>query len=140
MKRLSGKVSYPSKPNPTTLDALAVYLGYSDWRTFVSQERRDPIQKKERSTTPKPLQYTKPLLVLALIMVPELIMIYSKPVKNYDPNDFEFNAETVSTGIPNSVIFRYNAKAADKDAKVAIQEDWDELKRVFVNREDSVDQ
>lgn len=137
LKRLSGKVSYTSKPNPTTLDVLAAYLGYPDWRTFVSQEKPDPIQKKEKSTTPKSLQYAKPLLVLALIMVTVLLMIYRKPV-NYDANDFEFNAESVSTGIPNSVVFRYNAKAADKDAKVAIQQDWDEGKRVSVNREDSV--
>lgn len=138
LKRLSGKVNYTSKPNPTTLDVLAVYLGYSDWRTFVSQGKSDPIQKKKKSTTAKPLQYTKPLLMLALIMVTLLLMIYSKPVVNYDTNDFEFNAESVSTGIPNSVVFRYNAKAADKDAKVAIQQDWDKRKRVSVNREDSV--
>lgn len=137
LKRLSGRVSYTSKPNQTTLDVLAAYLGYSDWRTFVSQEKPYPNQNKKKSTIHKPLQYAKPLLILALIMVTVLLMIYSKPV-NYDASDFEFNAESVSTGIPNSVIFRYNAKAADKDAKVAIQQDWDKRKRVYVNREDSV--
>lgn len=34
LKRVWGKVNYTSKPNLSTLDTLAKFVGYPDWRAF----------------------------------------------------------------------------------------------------------
>ena len=36
LKRLWGRVAYRSQPSPTTLDALAVFLGHEHWRSYVA--------------------------------------------------------------------------------------------------------
>src|SRR5688572_301255 len=34
LKRIWGKIRYDSKPTPTTLNTLARFVGYEDWRDF----------------------------------------------------------------------------------------------------------
>ena len=36
LKRVWGRIAYKSSPSPTTLDALASYLGYENWRTYAN--------------------------------------------------------------------------------------------------------
>src|SRR5215470_13493404 len=36
LKRIWGKVKYESSPNLATLNALAIFIGFADWRSFVS--------------------------------------------------------------------------------------------------------
>lgn len=138
LKRLSGKVNYTSRPNSSTLNVLATYLDHKDWRTFLSHESNGHIQKRNKVTPPLVIQYSKPLIAIGLILVTIFLLIYSKPVVSYNANDFDFEVRSVSTGLPNSVVFKYNAKAADTDASVAIQQDWDKRKRVVVHRRDSI--
>src|SRR5688572_20850844 len=37
LKRIWGKVKYDSSPNTATLNALAVFLGYENWKSFRQQ-------------------------------------------------------------------------------------------------------
>src|SRR4051812_23401723 len=53
LKRLWGKIRYDSKPTPTTLNTLAQYLGYENWRSFrVTQEanRAKPVKLKKKNS------------------------------------------------------------------------------------------
>src|SRR5688500_6826322 len=38
LKRVWGKVKYDSLPSPTTLNTLAVFAGYKNWREFRQQQ------------------------------------------------------------------------------------------------------
>lgn len=56
----------------------------------------------------------------------------------YKREDFVFTSRPVSTGIPNSVVFDYDASAADENSKIEIQQDWDKTKRMAIDKTDSV--
>ena len=45
LKRIWGKVSYESTPNMATLNALAQFAGYENWRVFTATDFQ-PLQEK----------------------------------------------------------------------------------------------
>src|SRR5215831_14786601 len=53
LKRIWGKVKYESSPNAATLNAMARYTGYADWREFQQKNRIPELTEKE-STPPLP--------------------------------------------------------------------------------------
>jgi hypothetical protein len=61
-----------------------------------------------------------------------------KEVIIYKPGDFAFTSRPVSDGIPNSVVFEFDATAAKNGAKIEIQQDWDRNKRLVIDKHDSV--
>lgn len=137
LKRLSGRVHYGSKPNNSTLDALAKYVGFKDWREFVKNV--EPIKgsdgKRHRGKITR-ITYGMGLLVLLVIL--SLSFPFYKVTTHYNPNDFSFSVKSVASGLPNSVIFKYDASMADDKDKIEIQQDWDKRKRVVVNKTDSI--
>ncbi len=52
--------------------------------------------------------------------------------------DVLFTTKTVSDGIPNSVVFKYDTSDAPENAIVEIQQNWDKRKRTTINKEDSI--
>lgn len=137
LKRLSGRIHYKSKPNNSTLDALAMYTGYHDWRSFLkSFEPTKAIKNKKTTTKTGVLIYG--LSVLLLVVAVSSYFLLQSPVKYYNPNDFSFSVKSVAIGLPNSVVFKYDASIADEKAKIEIQQDWDERKRVIVDKNDSI--
>ncbi len=136
LKRLSGKVSYASKPNNSTLNALVGYVGFKDWRTFLKNTVTiEPVvnTKPNKKSWPK---YIMPILALAIGLV--IYFYYSPNVKTYNPDDFTFDSRPVSTGLPNSVVFDYDASAAAADSKIEIQQYWDETKHMTIDKTDSI--
>ncbi len=138
LKRLSGRVGYTSKPNKTTLNALAKYVGFEDWSAFANHcEGKVHKTKKEIK-----IRTTKNYLILFVLLGAALSLFvffpFTKSTTTYDPNDFSFNVKSVGTGLPNSVIFKYDATPANDKAIIEIQQDWDERKRVLVSKNDSV--
>ncbi len=125
LKRLWGKVRYDSKPTPTTLNTLAQYLGYENWRSFrVTEEanrvkvlKQEPVKKKKRS------------LWWALLLVPFIALAFlfmPKSKTEYDPSLFSFTSKKViDIGVPNTVVFDYDATAASPDDSIFVQQSWD---------------
>ncbi|TLF43193.1 hypothetical protein [Maribacter aurantiacus] len=138
LKRLSGKVKYGSRPNTATLNALAQYVGFKDWRAFVqdSEASNPPIQKLTKTKG----RNTKILLILILVLIASIFAFFGieKNKPSYKSDDFVFKGKSVTTGLPNSVVFNFDASVADEDAKIEIQQDWDKRKRTLVNKNDSV--
>ncbi|MEC3966853.1 hypothetical protein [Flagellimonas halotolerans] len=138
LKRLSGKVNYASHPNKTTLNALANYIGFKDWGAFSNYCDGKFVKGKKEGKANLPM---KPLIAFLLLGIALFSSVFLTARKNdtiYNPDDFAFNGKSVTMGLPNSVVFRYDASAADEKAKIEIQQDWDESKRVLVNKNDSV--
>jgi hypothetical protein len=139
LKRIWGKLKYENAPTLTTLNALAQFAGYSDWRSFCTNEdlpetvaiSDSPVREGRNSVTRKFNRYLLiipfPVIAIAYFLIPAL----KPPV---DPNKFEFRADKMVTeGVPNSVVFHYDAKAAKTDS-VFIVQTWDIRRKKKVSK------
>jgi len=138
LKRLCGKISYTSQPNSTTLDALAKYVGFDDWRAFMDSSNILEVPIEQNETKNRFRKYIIPFSLLVLALVCSVFFLFEGSATVYDAEDFTFSGESVTTGLPNSVVFRYDASVADEKAKIEIQQDWDKRKRIVVSKDDSV--
>jgi hypothetical protein len=124
LKRLWGKVKYDSKPTPTTLNTLAQYLGYENWRSFrVTEEanRGKNLARKETKRAP----WWIALLVLPVVIGAAFLLIPRKKTQ-LDPALFSFTSKKViDVGVPNTVVFDYDASNARPDDSVFVQQSWD---------------
>jgi hypothetical protein len=169
LKRVWGKVKYDSLPNTHTLNTLAQFLGYDNWRDLAAQHppaqnppaqplpevtqnppgpsryspdnTQHPPDAALNSTNGKPDQPARPLHrqfrriwlgapILVLILAILLFLHGQQPPPQ--PQDYTFNSKKVVTaGLPNSVIFDYDASRSPDDS-VIIQQSWDTTRRVKV--------
>lgn len=139
LKRFFGKVKYGSSPSVTTLNTLSQFLGFEDWRDFESKE--EPVQESKpdsRENPPKinsglPKQYYSIAGVILLLIVASTFYFQSQP--KYNPDDFSFSSKTILTsGLPNSVIFDYEASKVEAPDSVFISQSWDIRRRVPVDK------
>jgi len=137
LKRLSGRVNYSSKPNSNTLDALAKYVGFNDWRDFLKNVESDKSVRREKQTGKiAPIKYRIGLLVLILVV--SLYFLFNRDTRHYNPDDFSLSVKSIALGLPNTVIFKYDATIANDKDKIEIQQNWDKRKKVVVSKNDSI--
>jgi len=134
LKRIWGKVRYKSIPNLSTLNALARFAGYPNWRSLVNSS--DSLDSSGKVALSKIKSTKKVWLFVSLMVVGILIgfMVQRKSSKQLFYNSIAFNSRPVSTGIPNTVIFKYDASQSNADS-VFIQQNWDERRRVRVDKD-----
>lgn len=156
LKRVWGKVSYKNAPSLTTLHTLARFLGYADWRAY-QQKFRAPVTGVS-SILPEPIEAAsgvveRPIVeegvrpsntkrkqliytlggVLVLLMIIGFITVQrnARP----DASKFSFSAnKVISEGVPNSVVFTYDATAATTDS-VYIVQTWDTRRKTLVPKD-----
>lgn len=139
-------IKYESNPSDMTLNTLAQYVGHGDFRGFVStldvrntEVARGNAKGKWFELPPFQSRPTTIFISGAVFMLIAVIALsYSATDTKYDPDDFYFTSYKVTQGLPNSVVFEYRAKKARENAKVEIQQSWDERKRMDISREDSL--
>ncbi|MEO0873409.1 MAG: hypothetical protein AAFY48_02290 [Bacteroidota bacterium] len=139
LKRVWGKVSYDSKPTTNTLDVLASFLGYDNWRHFASAVEHPPSQTKHGESNPLnginrrrwgQIAAIGGAIVILLLLFPSL---ENEP--QFNPDDFHFSSATVrSVGIPNSVIFDIDALKSPFDS-IEVQQSWDPRLRKTLPKE-----
>ena len=150
LKRIWGKVKYDSLPNPYTLSTLVQFLGYENWRDFKMKNKSDSIipgpasessatadQNKFRIIRNRNAGLLKPFLFIAalLILAICIVVFIPHPKKKINPEDYTFSSKKVLTmGLPNSVIFDYDASKAPTDS-VIIQQSWDTTLRTTVSKD-----
>ena len=147
LKRVWGRVAYASQPSTTTLDALAVFAGFDHWRAFRAAAAAKSTSGGERGLATSgrvPPPKTKRLLPLALAALAVIaLLIYqafapaSAPEKAsspaINPEDYHRSFRPVTTGVPNSVVFNYDATKAPTDS-VFLQQNWDSRRREKLDR------
>lgn len=153
LKRIWGKVKYDSVPAITTLNTLAQFIGYDNWRSFKQSSSAEPIIPQKEGAVipnqpspaiieeaePKTKQYVWFWLGLGAIIFIGILGFYfaGKKVPAPTPMDvskYEFTSKKVITeGVPNSVIFDYDASASPTDS-VFIQQSWDKMRREAVSK------
>lgn len=139
LRRMWGRVEYNHLPSTTTLNTLARFAGAEDWRTFVRDGRRTAEEMVESpveiTETQKPYKWKTLAGVLALFLALILIgmLAFDKGEPQLEKKAYAFGSQPVTRGIPNSVIFTYDATASPTDS-VFIQQSWDETRRVRVDK------
>lgn len=144
LKRVWGKVRYDSSPTSTTLNVLVQYLGYPNWHDFqypatlpnpVADRpwppRIDsaPVPPNARRPKNRVMLYGMGMGLLGLLA----IGLASDGHLPLSPQDFAFRSRPLTQGIPNSVVFDYDATASPTDS-VFIQQSWDPTRRQLVSR------
>jgi len=147
LKRVFGRVDYQSRPSLTTLNTLAQYIGYEDWRAFRHVCARDltsrnvvpgePVLRKQATERKKygHLFIKVILFVLVLISMGFLVERFVLRQQHFNNTAFHFSSKTILTqGLPNSVVFDYDASAATGGDSVFIAQSWDTSRKVQVDR------
>lgn len=133
LKRIWGKVKYTSIPNLTTLDTLAQFADFPSWRAFCNAQE----QRAEPETlNPKKRSYRAPFLLIGIVSLLAMIglAIQKKASKPLVYKNIRFSSQPVTSGIPNTVIFKYEAEDSNADS-VFIQQNWDERRRFKVDKD-----
>jgi hypothetical protein len=139
LKRLWGRVAYKNVPALNTLNTLARFAGYVDWRAF-RQNGNAPAQEpvvveKKPEPTRARRSYYWAMGLLPLIAAIYFLTSLRKHVRTPEPEDFAFNADKmVTSGLPNSVVFHYDATAALNDS-VYIVQTWDMRRKTAVPKD-----
>ena len=142
LKRIWGKLKYDNDPSTATLNTLAKYAGYTDWRRFLicmKEESPSPMEKisKNEPSIRHEGSQRKYLLtggIAGMLLISYFLLSSIKKAPYINPKDFQFKADKMLTvGVPNSVVFTYNARAAKTDS-VFIVQTWDIRRKTLVNR------
>jgi hypothetical protein len=139
LRRIWGRVEYNHLPSGTTLNTLARFAGASDWRAFIKQGKPATAIPEEIAASVIPSQKPRnwkrlawaATVVLAIILAS--IFAFDKGEPQLEKGAYTFTSHQVTRGIPNSVIFTYDASASPTDS-VFIQQSWDDRKRVLVDK------
>ncbi|UZR97030.1 hypothetical protein [Chondrinema litorale] len=125
------------QPHPSTLNALVSILGFKEWNDFKLAHQTQP---KVQEIHPQKLQ--KKLLPLAVVVTLLLTgFLYWSFTKEDSKSSLQINGpfnfaanKTVSSGVPNSVIFDYDVANIKADS-FFIQQSWNAQNKEAINPE-----
>ncbi len=138
LKRL-WKNQFAQLPHAATLDALAQFLDYQDWHDFKARQGPPGHPPKVSSTRKTSLILSAAIIVfgVALVVVANLGFSPSdRPVRILGDVGFEVD-KTVASGVPNTILFRYDLGNVEADS-FFIQQSWNRLLRRSIDPADEV--
>jgi hypothetical protein len=125
LKRVWGRVRYDSSPNAVTLDALARFVGFDNWRVFKNSVHQPQVIAKVPHKSYLPLIGKLALVVIALGIAIAWAYKPDKQTVTISTNaSVKFESRKVTENLPNSVVFNYDASALGVDS-VTLQQSWD---------------
>lgn len=110
--------NYSGSPKISTLNALAIYLGYDNWKEYYKENKggKYGIGKAKNKLSPR----KKALIFIIILVLPCIYFIITKSLSfgNDLVTDitFFYNTDFDSTRIPVTVTFNYNIKHIKKDS------------------------
>ncbi len=126
------KNHYDRLPHESTLDTLAQYAGFSGWKNFkrtISDQQEPSVYKKQYSLSRKNIRKILAFAIIAVGIVAFSVMSL-KPSKVFKDYKADFSADkTRTSGLPNTVVFSYDASHIPADS-FFIQQSWDANRRV----------
>jgi len=137
LKRL-WKDDFTQLPHPATLDALVSILGFKDWQNFKKEYAEKSDHQRPKEVTWGRKGSAVPLLVsLGVVIVIAGFFIlqgFNKSVKKLSlPEKIPFTADkTVTSGVPNTVMFNYDLKNVQADS-FFIQQSWNPRNKVKID-------
>ncbi|HEY2348718.1 MAG TPA: hypothetical protein VGH64_06865 [Puia sp.] len=150
LKRIWGKVKYDSAPTITTLNTLASFTGFENWRDFRQKQtiHADTLPAGGTTTEIKTISATgktgRSILIpvatvgFAILSILSWNFFSSKTItkKETVPSGaYQFSSKKmVLRGVPNSVVFEYDASSSAEDS-IFIQQSWDNRLRARVPKD-----
>jgi hypothetical protein len=147
LKRIFGKASYHSSPSLTTLNTLARFIGFTNWRDFTKHIAPQPVVPDIPATHiivpdsavihPNKRRYFVYGIISTLVIIGLIAFMAQKKARqqSLDYNKFAFKADKIVTeGLPNSVVFTYDATTAGPKDSVFIIQTWDSRRKKKVDR------
>ncbi len=138
LKRVWGRAERIANPSGATLDILADFAGYDSWRAFRQQQSPTLPQNGSPPATPRSKRPWKMVIGASFLLVLLSLGWYAlrnreTPTNSLSPlsDSIRFSFEKVTTGYPNTVIFRYNVGDTPYDS-LTLQQSWDTSKRVVL--------
>lgn len=124
---------YNRLPQVATLNAMAVYLGYTDWQSFKAAKQQQVIPP-----TPIPgkrARRSRPFIGIGIALFLLILTLSLKHFVPFSPKgnslaSFSFR-KTTENLIPNTVVFTYDIDQLDGDS-FFIQQSWDRNRRVRI--------
>lgn len=137
LKRL-WKDDYTQEPHAATLDAVASALGFDSWQMFKKHHAESGIAQSPSGSTPQRRSIAWPIagsLLAVLVLVVFLVLQgFNRSEKKLSlPENITFKADkTITSGVPNTVLFTYDVKEVKADS-FFIQQSWNPLNRVRID-------
>ena len=130
LKRLWGRVKYDSSPNAATLNVIAKFVEFDDWRAFKQHIDNEKISDVPAATPTQKRKNYFPIALAVTVTAVFLGLIMAWSI-NSNPTQFanlkapvNFSSRKVAEGLPNSVVFNYDASGLGVDS-VTLQQSWD---------------
>ncbi len=132
LKRVWGRVKYQSQPSISTLNTLAQFAGFANWRDFKNQEPVKTPSWFERNVNPnlRIIVLSASVLTVVFISLYSMFLGDTDPVV-IDPASITFSSRPITDGIPNSVVFDLNIDNVFSDS-IHIQQYWDPAKTILL--------
>ncbi|MFN3851700.1 MAG: hypothetical protein ACK4NY_19845 [Spirosomataceae bacterium] len=140
LKRIWGKVKYDGSPNLATLNALAQFAGFENWRELRRAEETPPkidrtddeiiIKIKPKSVFK---QFRWAFFAGSFLVLIGILWAFQQREKKLEYSNIHFTSKPVTLGVPNTVVFEYNAADSNADS-VFIQQSWDPKRRYKVDK------
>lgn len=128
---------YNRLPHISTLNALAQSLDFENWQSYRKTFIQNPVSKS-RVTIKINKKYLIPVVVIIASVVVIIAFVHSRSNhniiegnKNRQGEIIFKNRNSVTKGVPNSVIFEYNINNYKADS-FFIQQSWKELGKVQI--------
>ncbi len=138
LKRIWGRAQLVATPSQVTLDIMAEFAGFKNWRSF---DKTFTIPASKTSLQPRyALIGGVSFLALAVLVMLGISSFQSQeetPVhlegSMAEPEAIQFEHEKIAVGYPNTVYFRYNVGDTPYDS-IQIQQSWDKSKRITLDK------
>ncbi|GAA4271595.1 hypothetical protein U6A24_13495 [Aquimarina gracilis] len=133
LKRVWGRITYKSAPSISTLNTLAQFAEYENWRDF---KNKNDI-KKPSWIAKKIAQNMGIIVITASIMTIVFISFYSMIGSKKDTispanlSKIVFSSKPITQGLPNSVVFDFDLNDL-KSNSIYIQQYWDKTKTIKI--------
>lgn len=133
LKRVWGKVNYQNSPSINTLNTLAQFAGYTNWRHF----KISSTAPKEAQPIKKPISNLGIIMTSAAFMTLLFISLFSMIGTGSSSSDFQdlsrvqFSSRPITEGLPNSVVFDFDLDGLESDS-IYIQQFWDPTKTIKI--------
>lgn len=129
LKRFWGVVKHEGAPSISTLDTLAKFGGFSNWRDF-KLSRGQKTNSKTPPHIPRKTLYVTAGFLIAIVVIG---LVGGKRV--IDPDQLalvSFSSRPVTNSYPNSVVFDFDLKSI-RSNNLKIQQYWDPTKTIKID-------
>ncbi|MDY8137625.1 hypothetical protein [Aquimarina sp. 2201CG5-10] len=134
LKRVWGKVNYDSAPSISTLNTLAQFAGFLNWRDFKNKGNIKQPSWIERKISPNLGIITISAAVMTILFLSFYSMTNKTNSVKPDYSQIQFSSKSITNGLPNSVIFNFNLEGVTSDS-LLIQQFWDATKTIKIHKD-----